>query len=359
MLPEGATKDDIARIVYDYVTESTRYVSVQLGIGGLKPFLPSEVYELKYGDCKALSFYTAKILEHYGIEAIYTEIRSERSHAVGVYDDLPGPFLTNHIVLCLPNEGDTTWLECTTGSYFYGYAHTGIDNRKAVLISSEGGKVVTTKKYSAKENRAIKEAHISMGKEDKATIKMNNRFYNQRHETRTRLIDETKEQQAELLRKYFFSHLPKYSLETYEIETNKKAKYIDETATIETDYLIEKAGHYIILPYMVEYVEIPQKLELKRELDIYLKNAKSDSISISLQMPDGYQIVSENKDLNFSNEFGSIEVTKELKDGDTFIIEAVLTYNEGTFPSSSVLAYNEFVDKIHAFAHDKVIFKPM
>ena len=47
-----------AKIVYKYMQEKTRYISVQVGIGGFKPMLAKDVDRLGYGDCKALSNYT-------------------------------------------------------------------------------------------------------------------------------------------------------------------------------------------------------------------------------------------------------------------------------------------------------------
>ena len=57
------TNEAKARIVYNYVQEKVRYISVQIGIGGWKPMLASNVDKLSYGDCKALTNYT-KALHH-------------------------------------------------------------------------------------------------------------------------------------------------------------------------------------------------------------------------------------------------------------------------------------------------------
>ncbi|MGK4566033.1 DUF3857 domain-containing protein [Flavobacterium sp. 3HN19-14] len=70
----GAEKDPvaIAKIIYKYVQDKTRYVSVQIGIGGFKPMLAKDVDKLGYGDCKALSNYTRALLEVVGVPSYYT-----------------------------------------------------------------------------------------------------------------------------------------------------------------------------------------------------------------------------------------------------------------------------------------------
>ncbi len=58
-LVKGAANDkEKARRIYEFLQKKTRYISVQVGIGGFQPFAASEVDRLSYGDCKALVNYT-------------------------------------------------------------------------------------------------------------------------------------------------------------------------------------------------------------------------------------------------------------------------------------------------------------
>src|SRR5690606_3435474 len=66
-------KDKISA-VYQFMQNKTRYVSIQLGIGGWQPFEASMVDSKGYGDCKALSNYTQSLLEVAGIKSHYAII---------------------------------------------------------------------------------------------------------------------------------------------------------------------------------------------------------------------------------------------------------------------------------------------
>jgi len=116
-----------AEAIYNWVQDQTRYVSVQLGIGGWQSFTASEVDGKKYGDCKALSNYTMALLNSCNIEAYYSLVNAGSSEDPINPEELANRF--NHVILCLPLKGDTTWLECTSDDTPFGYISTFTDDR--------------------------------------------------------------------------------------------------------------------------------------------------------------------------------------------------------------------------------------
>ncbi|MFL5772956.1 MAG: DUF3857 domain-containing transglutaminase family protein, partial [Flavisolibacter sp.] len=144
------------RILYGFLQKNTRYISVQLGIGGLQPFEASYVAQKGYGDCKALSNYMYSLLKAAGIKSCYTIVNGGYDpEDRRIVDDFPSNQF-NHVILMVPFQKDTMWLECTSQTDAPGYMGSFTGNRKALAITDDGGQVVNTPTYGIRENRQIR-----------------------------------------------------------------------------------------------------------------------------------------------------------------------------------------------------------
>jgi hypothetical protein len=135
-------KRELIRQVYKYMQSKTRYVSIQLGIGGYKPFSPGLVDKVGYGDCKALSYYTKALLEYVGVPSVYAIIGANDNKIELL--DFPCISQINHAILCVPMAEDSIWLECTSQTAPFNHLFNGSAGRTALLIKSDGGELVKT-----------------------------------------------------------------------------------------------------------------------------------------------------------------------------------------------------------------------
>ncbi len=146
----ASTDLEKAKILYAYLQNKTRYVSIQVGIGGFQPFDADWVDQKSYGDCKALVNYMKSMLEVAGIKSYYTLVCAGADEKSS-FREFPANYF-NHIILCLPIQKDTLWLECTSQKIPFGFLGDFTDDRDALLITENGGKLVHTKVYDENEN---------------------------------------------------------------------------------------------------------------------------------------------------------------------------------------------------------------
>lgn len=132
-------KTEIIKALYHYLQDHTRYVNVNIGIGGMKPYPASYVSQNKFGDCKALSNYMIALLNFAGIRSHYVCINSE-DNPRKFYPDIPFQQF-NHVIIAVPLDGDTIWLENTANCIPFGY-FSHIQNRPALLVDGSNSRLV-------------------------------------------------------------------------------------------------------------------------------------------------------------------------------------------------------------------------
>jgi len=109
---KGETNFDKAKLLYEYMQQKVRYVSIQVGLGGWQPFSAETVDHLSYGDCKALSNYMKSLLEIAGVPAYYVLAKAGQDAGNINKDFICSQF--NHAIVMVPFEKDTLFLECTS-----------------------------------------------------------------------------------------------------------------------------------------------------------------------------------------------------------------------------------------------------
>ena len=168
MLLGAATQEEKIAVLYQYMQRNMRYVSIQLGIGGFKPFPVKFVDEKGYGDCKALTNYMRHLLQVAGIIS-YPALINAGSDKMPADPLFPtDPF--NHVILCIPSGKDTTWLECTSNKAEVGFLGTFTENKKALLLTEEGGQLVNTPRSNYTNNRYYSHHLVNIGSNGSAQV---------------------------------------------------------------------------------------------------------------------------------------------------------------------------------------------
>ncbi|MEN8251745.1 MAG: DUF3857 domain-containing transglutaminase family protein [Bacteroidota bacterium] len=363
ILPEGAKQEinnklkgvtdkrDKAKAIYDYVQNTTRYVSVQLGIGGWQPFDATYVYENGYGDCKALTNYTYALMKHAGIESYYTLVNAGRTP--DILTDFPNAFF-NHAILTVPFEEDTVWLECTSQTNPFGYTGTFTSDRHVLLVTEEGGKLVKTHTYTEDESLLIRKATVQLTKSGNAIVKSETDYSGIQYDNVDRQLYESPEEQKKwLLKKMDLGEL-KITEFQYKEEEGIVPR-ITENLELEVKNYASLTGDRIFFNVNpLNKHEVLLKKVKDRKTEVQFKLAFTDIDSIHFILPDGYHVEHLPESRNIKTQFGEYSTQYELSEQGILYVRKWVMWN-GTYPAESYEAYRKMLKDVAKEDKTKVV----
>ena len=325
-----------AKILYRFLQQSTRYISIQLGLGGWQPFDADYVATKGYGDCKALSNYMYALLKEAGVRSHYTLIRGGADEE-DVQPDFPSSRF-NHAILCVPGASDTLWLECTSQTVAPGYLGSFTGNRHALVITETGGVLVRTPSYPLQKNRQQRRYVADLREDGSMELKVTTLYTGLQQDRLHSLLNQlSKEKVQEVLQEQL-------DLATYEVKDFRYQQHeglvpeISEELDLSVQAYSNRSGKRLFIqPNVLTRSDIRLRLDSTRKHHLRMGEAYLDEDSVVINLPAGFKPESVPADLRIENEFGQFQASTRIT-GSQLIYYRRSAYTGGTFPAA---AYNE------------------
>lgn len=351
LIRNAKTPKEKIQLLYNHLQQNTRYVSVQLGIGGFRPILAEKVAQVNYGDCKALSNYMKALLNEAGIPSNLIVIGNGMQSMNANYSSMGQ---ANHMILCVPLEKDTTFLECT--SQYKPMGFIGYDNadRNVLLVTEAGGKIIHTPAYGVKDNYQIRKTNIKFNEEGSAEIGIKSAYGNAQFENVFGItLQEPSEQRKIIIRN---SDIPGVELLTYKYEQKDKTlPVMTEEINFKTNQLLTKGGDkaFLTLNQTNRKESVPLKVE-NRKTYFAVPFSYNDEDEIIYTLPKGYNVEFIPKDINITSEFGTYTAKFATKD-NTITYFRTQTMSNKKYPPEKYNDYVEFNKKIYQADKQKAV----
>jgi len=345
-------KEKVA-VLYRFMQENTRYISIQLGIGGLQPFDANYVATKKYGDCKALSNYMYSLLKEAGIPACYTLVKAGRG-ATYLREDFPSNQF-NHAILCVPLQKDTVWLECTSQTLPAGYLSSFTADRPVLIINENGGKLVRTPSYNIKQNTQVRNIVASVNNEGflNADIKTTYRAI-QQDNLHYLIHDLSKDKQLEYLKKEI--ELPHYDVVRFEYkEFPSSLPSIDENLEITAlNFATVTGKRLFITPNIISRSDLKLKKDETRKYPVSFTYSYTDIDTTTIKVPGGYSPEAIPAPVILDTKFGRYSSAVEVK-GDQIHYYRNMEKFSGEFPATDYTELVKFYDQIYKADRYRVV----
>lgn len=333
------TVEQKVKAIYDYLQSKTRYVSIQLGIGGLQPFPASVVDQTGYGDCKALSNYMIALLKAAGIKGFYSVINAGADEPQ-VRKDFPSHQF-NHVVVSVPNGKDTLWLECTSQTNPFGYQGSFTEDRWALMITDDGGKLVKTINYTPEQNLQSRTAEVSLDASGNAKAKVATTYRGIQYESgglRSALHN------TDDRKKWVENNtdIPNFSINSFSM-TEKRDKI--PSASVKLDltlsrYATVSGKRIFVSPNLMNKISyVPEKIA-ERKTEVVRKRNYIDLDTIKFTVPENLYPEFLPEPVKINSKFGEYEASFKFEAGKVIYTRRMKVW-KGRFPKET---YNELVD---------------
>lgn len=339
----AATTRKKVKLVYQYLQNSTRYISIQLGIGGYQPFEASYVKANGYGDCKALSNYMYSMLKSLGIYSIYTLVLAGDDKADIDYNFPSNQF--NHVILCVPNAGDTLWLECTNQTAPFGYLGTFTMDRHVLLITENGGVIAKTPAFDAEKNLQLRNAAVELHEDGSAASVVKTQYEGYQYENIWAALDKGEEAQKRFL--YENMSLSGFEISDFKFSQQKASnpKAFEELHLKMRRYATLSGKRIFFQPNLMNHAGKLDKPQEERKFDMELHFPYTDIDTVEYSIPEGYHLEFLPEPVDISSEFGAYQAKVIQEEGKVIYIRKRVAF-KGKYAAEKYLSFVEYVNKI-------------
>ena len=346
-------KNDMEKIaaLYKYLGEKTRYVSIQLGIGGWQPMTAEEVGKTGFGDCKALTNYMQALLKEAGIESCQTTISTIYSDLL---KDFPNMHQTNHVILTIPqSDGSNMVVECTNPQLPLGFVPGGYAGHQAMQIVNGTGRFIRIADYTPENNYENLVAEVQLQADGKSSIKFSDDHYGDRYEdVRSMVYQDEKERRERVLH---WIDLQDPSISDLKINETKTGatSHLEVKADMKVTYGKLNGNKMFITcnPFRVFH---EPRFRNGRKRPIIVDNAYSLNDEMRITLPEGFSYTPGATTNALTTDFGSYSL-EISQDGQQLIIKTKVSITKGRYDISRKEDFKSFREKVSRMLRKQII----
>jgi hypothetical protein len=351
----GNEKDPIkkAKIIYNFVQQKSRYVSIQVGIGGWKPMNAKEVDRLGYGDCKALTNYTKALLNLVDVPSYNTILYGDRNKR-----NIENDFVSmqgNHMILAVPNGDDYLWLECTSQEDPFGFQGTFTDDREVLIIKPDGGEIVHTKIYTEKNNSQLTNGNYDLL--ENGELRGNLSIVSEGSQYANKFgIEKMSSDNKEKYYKDYFDNINNLKIIKNTFSNNKDKVFFEENLELSAEgYGVISANRMFFVVNAFNKYDSNIKKIRNRKSNFEIQRGYYDNDEVLINLPYGYIIEAMPNTFELNSQFGEYKIEFVRKDEKTILYKRSNLIKKGIYSNKEYEDYRIYMEQIAKNDNLKII----
>lgn len=306
---------DSLKAIYEALISSTRYVAIQIGIGGWQPYEAELTRSRGFGDCKDLSTLLISRLRQSGIKAYPILLNTRQSQIT----DPNFPSLSfNHLITAAMIGTDTIWLDPTCDKcplYEIPYSDEDLN---VLLITDHGSRLVHIPAQAPANNLQTRKTLINIASDRTITFETSIQIIGEyATRLRSRIPRLTADETRLFYRNLFADSKRKFVITSHEVENLEDINQpliitLTGKCTRRADLI---KNHIYCKPMFLDRPRSYENTAMKdRTLPINLYYPKKLTHEITIQWDDnlGVNNVKLPPDIEFTSEIGSLSFASDF-----------------------------------------------
>jgi len=343
----------IAKLIYKYVQDKTRYVSIQVGIGGFKAMLAKDVDKLGYGDCKALSNYTRALLDIVGVKS-YNTLVYGGNYRKNIQNDFVSQ-QGNHMILSIPDGDNYIWLECTSQTTPFAYQGNSTDDRDVLIIKPEGGQIIKTKSYLEKDNSQSSIGNYVIAADGNLKAKISIASKGSQYDDSYGRERFSADQKDDFYKDYF-DNINALKLEKISfVNDRENIQFTQNVELSATAYATSSSNKLMFVLNAFNNNSSTPKRYRNRENPFEVNRGYHDYDEITVNLPSGFEIEALPQDYEIKNKYGEYKTEIIKSNPTTLIYKRSLFIKNGFYESKDYDEYRLFREQVSKNDNAKII----
>lgn len=347
-----ASDREKAAALYGYMQRKTRYVSVQIGIGGFKPMAAATVDQLGYGDCKGLVNYMRALLAVVGIPSYYCVVEAGNAKR-DIRADFASMDQGNHVILSVPLEQDTVWLECTSQRLPFGFLGSFTDDRMVWACTPEGGKLLNTPDYAVTESTQERRAELQLADDGALAGHLKTVFSGGQYDNHLEIAESSGGEQIKMLKAAYDIDRISFADIVYQKPEGPVPTLVEALEVTLPRYAPTNGGQTFLIPNLFNrQASVPTVKD--RQRPVYINRGYTDVDHLTFTLPGGYVVAGGSWKAELNSPFGHYEAYLE-QTGDQLSYRRQLVLHGGTYPADQYAEFVDFFNRVGTLDRHKVV----
>jgi hypothetical protein len=340
LVKDATSSLEKAKIVYQFMQNKTRYISVQVGIGGWEPIAAASVDKVGYGDCKGLTNYTKALLDVVGVTSYYTVVYAQEKR------DLDTNFASiqgNHVILNIPSKEKDIWLECTSQTMPFGFLGDFTDDRNVLVVTPAGGFIKRTASYKDEINLQTIAATINLTEKGDVKARLKRVSKGLQYDDKSYLASFTEEELIKNYKSNVWSYNNNLEVHSSILKNDKENIVFTEDLELSIkNYAVINENEYLFRVNVFNKSSYIPKRYRTRNLPLKISQGYKDEDAYIVKIPSSYRLEYIPADQEITTKFGLYTITFKKIDETSFSYRKSILIKEGVYPKEDYKIYRSF-----------------